>query len=317
MVNKMHYLHRVSNLDPSSRSYITVDFLNHTYIALLLLKSHWTILGLHHLLNFLELQPNPFLNHQGFITLLKNSVPLKNGRSMILLRPKISSAISSMKLVLQASYTVRFTNQTSWINTSTALLIALARVACLCTYRYGTTGHVGALASRILRLISLSLVLDYLHASDHLKKKKDSKPSRTRMTTHIKALRWIALKLDLPILQHLQCQTVSDFLKSKTRIPFERSEASPIPLAGLSCMGESDSFFRFPSRGNPHTGMLPHCHHGLTSIPGSLAYQTAITQPSGLYSQRHFLAHQDIGFRSTMGSMLSRLLYKTIQRALD
>ena len=82
--------------------------------------------------------------------------------------------------------------------------------------------------------VPLSLVLDYLHASDHLKKKKDSKPSRTRMTTHIKALRWIALKLDLPILQHLQCQTVSDFLKSQTRIPFERSEASPIPLAVLS-----------------------------------------------------------------------------------
>ena len=66
--------------------------------------------------------------------------------------------------------------------------------------------------------VPLSLVLDYLHASDHLKKKKDSKPSRTRMTTHIKALRWIALKLDLPILQHLQIQTVSDFLKSQTRI---------------------------------------------------------------------------------------------------
>lgn len=80
----------------------------------------------------------------------------------------------------------------------------------------------------------LSLVLDYLHASDHMKKHKSSTPSRTRMTTHIKALRWIALKLDLPILQHLQCQTVSDFLKSKTRIPFERSEASPIPLAVLA-----------------------------------------------------------------------------------
>ena len=75
----------------------------------------------------------------------------------------------------------------------------------------------------------LSLVLDYLHASDDLKCKKDSKPSRTRMMTHIKALRWIASKLDLPILQYLQSQTVSDFL-----IPFERSEATPIPLAVLA-----------------------------------------------------------------------------------
>ena len=80
----------------------------------------------------------------------------------------------------------------------------------------------------------LSLVLGYLHALDHLKRKKDSKPSRTRMMTHIKALRWVALKLDLPVLTALQCQTVSDFLKSQTRIPFERSEATPIPLAVLA-----------------------------------------------------------------------------------
>ena len=80
----------------------------------------------------------------------------------------------------------------------------------------------------------LSLVLDYLHASDHLKRKKDSKPSRTRMMTHIKALRWIALKLDLPVLTALQSQTVADFLKCQIRIPFERSEASPIPLAVLA-----------------------------------------------------------------------------------
>ena len=39
----------------------------------------------------------------------------------------------------------------------------------------------------------LSLVLDYLHASDHRKKKKISEPSRTRMTMHIKAFRWLAL----------------------------------------------------------------------------------------------------------------------------
>ncbi len=80
----------------------------------------------------------------------------------------------------------------------------------------------------------LSLVLDYLHASDHLKRKQDSKPSRTRMMTHIKALRWVALKLDLPVFGALQSQTVSDFLRSQTRIPFERSEATPIPLAVLA-----------------------------------------------------------------------------------
>ena len=96
-----------------------------------------------------------------------------------------------------------------------------------CTFKYGITGFAGV-------NVPLSLVLDYLHASDHLKRKKDSKPSRTRMMTHIKALRWIALKLDLPVLAALQSQTVADFLKSQTRIPFERSEASPIPLAVLA-----------------------------------------------------------------------------------
>ena len=40
----------------------------------------------------------------------------------------------------------------------------------------------------------LSPLLDYLHASDHLKRRKDAKPSRTRMITHIKALRWMALE---------------------------------------------------------------------------------------------------------------------------
>ena len=80
----------------------------------------------------------------------------------------------------------------------------------------------------------LSMVLDYLHASNHLKRKKDSKPSRNRMMTHIKALRWVALKLDLPVFVALQSQTVSDFLKSQTRIPVERSEATPIPLAVLA-----------------------------------------------------------------------------------
>ena len=88
----------------------------------------------------------------------------------------------------------------------------------------------------------LSLVLDYLRASDHLKRKKDSKPSRTRMMTHIKALRWVALKLDLPVFVALQSQTVSDLLlKSQARNPFERSEATPIshwpfyiPLAVLA-----------------------------------------------------------------------------------
>ena len=80
----------------------------------------------------------------------------------------------------------------------------------------------------------LSLLLDYLHASDHLTRWKDSKPSRIRMMTHIKVLRWMAFKLELPLHTPLRSQTVSDFFKCQTRIPFERSEATPIPLAVLA-----------------------------------------------------------------------------------
>ena len=68
MMNRMHCLHQVSNLDPSSRSYITVDSLNHIYIASLPPQSPWSTLDLHHHSNFLELQQNPFLHHQDFIT---------------------------------------------------------------------------------------------------------------------------------------------------------------------------------------------------------------------------------------------------------
>ena len=54
------------------------------------------------------------------------------------------------------------------------------------------------------------------------------------MMTHIKALRWVALKLDLAVLTAPQSQTVSDFLKTQRRIPFGPSEATPIPLAVLA-----------------------------------------------------------------------------------
>ena len=84
----------------------------------------------------------------------------------------------------------------------------------------------------------LSLLLDYLHASDHLTRTGERfqtiKNAYDDTHTHIKVLRWMALKLDLPLSVALQSQTVSDFLKSQTRFPFERSEASPIPVAVLA-----------------------------------------------------------------------------------
>ncbi len=83
--------------------------------------------------------------------------------------------------------------------------------------------------------------------------------------THIKALPWMALKLDLPVFESLQSQTVSDFLKSQTRIPFERAEANP---ACSSCgMGTKNLIRWITSTGNYHTWFLPNRHHGISQIP--------------------------------------------------
>ena len=153
MMSKTHYLHRVSDLDPNFRSYTMADFQNHPYIASLLLEHLWTLQCPHHLSSFLELQPNPFLHHQGFTTLPRNSVPLKNERKMTPLRRKIPFEISSMKLVLRANCTVKSINQPSLINILTELRTALALVAFLCTYRYGITGHAGAPASRCTAIL--------------------------------------------------------------------------------------------------------------------------------------------------------------------
>ena len=139
---------------------------------------------------------------------------------------------------------MKSTTQPSLSNILIALLTVWALEVFSCIYRFGIIGL----------------------ASDHLKRKKDSKPSRTRMMTHIKALRWVALKLDLPVLTALQSQTVSDFLKSQTRIPFERSEATPIPLAVLAAWEQ-----RIISDGsslpeNHHTWLLSYCNNGFSTL---------------------------------------------------
>ena len=154
---------------------------------------------------------------------------------------------------------------------------------------------------------SSSLLLDYLHASDHLKRKKDSKPSRTRMMTHIKALRWIALKLDLPVMSALQSQTVGDFLTSQTRIPFERSEATPIPLAVLAA---------WEQRIISNQSSLPE----IITL-GCFLIATMASQPDSLSIQGHILrwdilAYQNISLRTTMGCMLPLHHHSTLSQTL-
>ena len=114
-------------------------------------------------------------------------------------------------------------------------------------------------------------------------------------------LRWIAIKLDLPVRIALQSLTVSDFLKSQTRIPFEPSEATPIPLAVLPAWEEriiSDQsslpqFF--------HPGMLPHCNNGITAFPRFNSDKTRITQHPKSYTSWHLLAHKNLSLRPPWG----------------
>lgn len=60
-----------------------------------------------------------------------------------------------------------------------------------------------------------SLILDYLHASDLFKKKKNSEPSRTRMTTHIKALVGLHLNLTFPYLTLFRVKQSLIFLNQR------------------------------------------------------------------------------------------------------
>ena len=104
------------------------------------------------------------------------------------------------------------------------------------------------------------------------------------MTTHIKALRWLALKLDLPILSALQSQTVSDFLKSKTRTPFERSEATPIPMAVLAAWEKRI----ISDNSNPAEILTLGCF--LIPTMASLRFRDLLrTKPESLTIQGHIL----------------------------
>ena len=120
---------------------------------------------------------------------------------------------------------------------------------------------------------------------------KTQKPSRARMMTHIKALRWMAVKFDLPLHTALQSQTVSDFLKSQTRIPFERSEATPIPLAVLAAWE-----LRILSE---HSSLLEVITLGcfLIATMASLCFRDLLrSEPDALSVQAHIL--QGISWRT-------------------
>ena len=169
-----------------------------------------------------------------------------------------------------ANCIARFTSQLLLINILIVVPTALGLEVSLCSYRFGNTQTAGAVVTTFPLPIT--------------GRKETSEPSRTRMTTHIKALRWLALKLDLPIISALQSQTVSDFLKSKTRTPFERSEATPIPMAVLAAWEKR----AISDDSNPAEILTLGCF--LIATMASLRFRDLLrTKPESLTIQGHIL----------------------------
>jgi len=136
------------------------------------------------------------------------------------------------------------------------------------------------------------------------------------MTTHIKALRWISLKLDLPILASLQSQAVCDFLKSKTRIPFERSEATPIPLAVLAAWENRI----ISTDTNPAEIITLGCF--LIATMASLRFRDLLrTKPLSISLQGHILRGISLRTKTSVSGqpwgLLPRYFNKTFQWTLD
>ena len=70
-----------------------------------------------------------------------------------------------------ANCIARFTSQLLLINILIVVPTALGLEVSLCSYRFGNTQTAGAVVTTFPAEASLSLVLDYLHASDHRKKR--------------------------------------------------------------------------------------------------------------------------------------------------
>ena len=164
----------------------------------------------------------------------------------------------------------------------------------------------------------LSLVLDYLHASDFrssqtkegfqtFKKNQNDDPYQSTTLGGSKIG---------PSCTHslTESQTVADFLKSQTRIPFERSQATPIPLAVLAAweqriLSDDSSLPEIIALG---------CF--LIATMASLRFRDFLrTKPETLSIQGHIL--RGISWRtktsvSGLGSLLSRHFHSSFCEAL-
>ena len=158
----------------------------------------------------------------------------------------------------------------------------------------------------------LSLLLDDLHASDHLKKRKDSKPSRIRMMTHIKGAE---------IGPTFECGPTKPncfgFLLISDTYSIWTLWSYAHPPRCFSSLGTDNTVSTISIIGSYHLRLFPHRHYGFPPLQRFTQKQAWITKSSGPYSTRYFLENKNLSLRPTMGSLLHRHRYSTIHRFLE
>ena len=95
-----------------------------------------------------RLQPNTYLHQLNSITVLEPPIPPKPKNPWKQTRPKTASEKFSTTSASPANSSAKFTTHSLLINTSTAWARAWEQEAFLCTYRFGATGHVGAISTQ-------------------------------------------------------------------------------------------------------------------------------------------------------------------------
>lgn len=101
---------------------------------------HWT----HQSWESFKLRPSAYLLLPGFIIPPEPRRQLKQEKQLNPTRLKTALKRSSTTLVSPANFSARFTTQSLLTNTSNESVKASEQEAFLCTYKFGTIGHVGA-----------------------------------------------------------------------------------------------------------------------------------------------------------------------------
>ena len=231
---KNHYNHRPSNQGPNFPDYIMGDFDSLNFIVSHPLLPSVTVHSLKKLIySFVPLRNHSLLQPPSArLQIPYNHQPTKTNQMQN--EPEPFCGKCSMKLDSHPNFIVRFTTLSLSTNTLIELLIAWVLEDFLCMCRSGITGPAGANVIRAHQqrhLFHWSWITYMLPITSNEKRTPShQEPGWWHISKHY--VGWLSNLL--PVFGALQSQTVSDFLKSQTRIPFERSEATPIPLAVLA-----------------------------------------------------------------------------------